>query len=319
MAGNSLATIQQKVRRLTRNPSQAQLSDADLNQYINTFVLYDFPEQLRLFRLNETFTFFCAPNKDTYKAGDGYLPANFDQVNITTGSPCYIDGYETWWSQSRQQIFAAYPEINTIQLVTNGDGVTTTFTGTLNATPVLQNQVMFGSADANNNGLSLSDDGNGNLTGSGTGTVNYLTGAFTLNFNTPPASLTQINAHFYTYVASRPLSVLYFQNQITLRPVPDQPYRINFEVYVRPAELLATNQVPELEQWWQYIAYGTAKKIFEDKQDLDSVALIMPEFKQQERMALRTTLVQQSNDRSATIYSQNFAGSGYGWFGLFNG
>ena len=66
VATSSLSTIQQKVRRLTRSPSESQLTTADLNQYINTFVLYDFPEHLRLFNLLTTFEFFTQPYVDTY-------------------------------------------------------------------------------------------------------------------------------------------------------------------------------------------------------------------------------------------------------------
>ena len=63
---NTLEAIQIKVRRLTRSPSTAQLSDDDLNNYINTFVVYDFPEQLRMFNLRTTFTFVCNAYQDTY-------------------------------------------------------------------------------------------------------------------------------------------------------------------------------------------------------------------------------------------------------------
>lgn len=66
MANSTLAAIQTKVRRLTRTPSTAQLSVADLNEYINTFILYDFPEHLRLFDLRTTFTFTTQPFQDTY-------------------------------------------------------------------------------------------------------------------------------------------------------------------------------------------------------------------------------------------------------------
>lgn len=45
----ALADIQAKIRRLTRSPSLQQLSDATLNNYIDTFILYDMPEHLRLF------------------------------------------------------------------------------------------------------------------------------------------------------------------------------------------------------------------------------------------------------------------------------
>jgi len=37
------------------------------------------------------------------------------------------------------------------------------------------------------------------------------------------------------------------------------------EVYRRPLALLIDTQEPELADWWQYIAYGAAKKVLEDK------------------------------------------------------
>ena len=66
---NSLSTlsqIQTKVRRLTRSVSENQLATADLNNYINTFVLYDFPEHLRLLNLKTVLTFYTQPFVDTY-------------------------------------------------------------------------------------------------------------------------------------------------------------------------------------------------------------------------------------------------------------
>ena len=53
--GNTLAAIQQKVRRLTYNPSENQLTTDDLNNYINTVLIYDFPEHLRTYKLHTTF------------------------------------------------------------------------------------------------------------------------------------------------------------------------------------------------------------------------------------------------------------------------
>jgi len=56
--------------------------------------------------------------------------------------------------------------------------------------------------------------------------------------------------------------------------------------------------MPEISEWWQYIAYGAAKKVFEDRMDLESVQLIEPEFREQETLVLRRTIVQQSNKRA---------------------
>ena len=66
MADSTLEAIIKKVRRLTRSPSVAQMSDDDIKEYVDTFVLYDFPEHLRLFTFKTTFTFYTEPNVDVY-------------------------------------------------------------------------------------------------------------------------------------------------------------------------------------------------------------------------------------------------------------
>ncbi len=342
MADSTLTAIRNKVRRLTRSPSLTQLSDALLDDYVNTFVLYDFPEHLRLISCRKQFTFYCNPFQDVYKT-DTSWPVdnplyNFQNKYITMDSPIYVAGFQSLFSQSREQFFGIYPMLRSIQSIGSiGDGVTTAYAGYVltqgnnvilnpginNLTPLLQNNVLFDSIDVNGDGLSLIDiptsNTQGNLVVPGTtaplGAINYLTGQYSFSFPVAPASGAQINSQTVPYQPSRPQALLWYENEFTLRPVPDQPYAINMEVYARPVELLLTNQSPQLEQWWQYIAYGTSKKVFEDRMDIDSVALIMPEFKKQEALVLRTTLVQQASQRTATIYTDNVAGGfGAGWF-----
>ena len=322
MADSTLAAIQKKVRRLTRSPSTAQISDADLNEYINTFILYDFPEHLRLFTLRQEFKFYTTPNVDVYSTNDIDLDSplfNFKNKVISVHEPVYVAGFKVLFSQSRDEFFKIYPFVNTIENIGTGDGINTFFSGTLQAKPVLQNKVIFTSFDTNNEGLVLKDVPQldpatgvplviGNLvvpdSSTSVGTINYKTGDYSFNFPAAPAANAKVEAQTFPYVASRPESILYFDNSFTVRPVPDKPYEVSMEVYVRPTELMATTDIPELEQWWQYIAYGAAKKIFEDRMDTESITKILPEFKQQERLALRRTISQQTNERVATIYTE---------------
>lgn len=318
------ATLQDiivKVRRLTRSPSVNQISDAEIEDYVNTFVLYDFPEELRLFTLRQTLTWWCQPNIDTYvtdENGIGELE-NFDQLYITTHPPMYVAGFKMLFSQEREEFFNYWPFTNSIRTVGTGNGANTNFVGTLSAIPVLRNNVTFASIDGAGNGLEVHDDGNGNLIGAnigvGVNAIDYVTGEFDFNYNTPPGNNKNVTAETVPYVASRPTSILYYANKFTLRPVPDKPYPIIMEVYKRPTELIDANQEPELQQWWQYIAYGAALKIFQDRSDLESATALMPEFKKQERLVLRRTSQQYANQRSDTIYvdSTNFNG-GYGAF-----
>ena len=80
-------------------------------------------------------------------------------------------------------------------------------------------------------------------------------------------------------------------------------------------QLLSTGPTtPQLEEWWQYIAYGAAIKVFQDRMDIESVALIQPEFQKQQALCLRRTIVQQTSQQVSTIYQES-GGNGAGTYG----
>jgi hypothetical protein len=363
----TLTQIQQKIRRLTRSPSEAQLTTADLNNYINTSVLYDFPEHLRTFNLRTTFTFYTNPGQDVYNtdiasfAGATNNPLyNFQNKYISVHQPYYIGGYSSFFSQSQEQFYAIYPKVTNIASPgLTGNGTAGPFTGVINSsqaitTPgivqnisLLQNQVLFNAIGTPGTGeeigLALVDVpvvdpttgvklNIGNLFDPNSAAyaaalanpptvvntnnfINYLTGFFTINFSMATVAGTKINSMSVPQILTIPQAILYYSNQFVLRPVPDQVYAVNFEVYQRPTALLAENQVPELEEYWQYIAYLAAKKIFEDRMDMDSVQMIMPELKKQEALCARRTLVQYTNERTATIYTEQTSYGGQGGWG----
>lgn len=341
MPDNTLSTLEQirtKVRRLTRSPSTAQLSTSDIDNYVNNFVLYDFPETLRTLDLRTKLTFYTSPYIDTYQnntinADDPLY--NFKNKYSTVHPPVYIAGYQMLFSQSREQFYNAYPNLNNTERIGTGDGVTNAFTGTLSAKPIVPGQVTFTSISTINTQVVLIDIQDvdpvsgqllptgtlesPNISGIPSGTINYVTGAYTLIFPAAPdcPGLSQpIYCQAVPYAASRPMAILYFEDKFTVRPVPDMPYRIEMEAYIRPTELLNTTDAPEMAQWWQYIAYGASKKVFEDRMDMDSLQLIIPEYKHQERLINRKTIVQQSNERVSTIFTEQGNGTtGGGWGG----
>ena len=354
---STLQNIYTKVRRLTRSPSANQLSDNEINNYVNTFVLYDLPEALRLFNLRRTFQFYTTPYVDTYPLGtaaeilDPNNPFyNFKNKYITIHEPLYIAGFKRFYTQSRDQFYGLYPQIQSINAFsTLGNGVITQFTGRLpvttvpaipgvnNASTVLRDHVIFNSIDANNNGIVMHDvpilgagyPTFGNLvvpnqpaTGiyDANNFVNYVTGQFVVTFPVAPAVGKQIYSQCVPTVVALPQAMLEFDDTLVLRPVPDQVYEVSFEVYVQPAEMLSTNlaQEPELQQWAQYIAYGASRKVFQDRMDMESLQMIEPEFRKQERFLLRRTIVQLTNQRVATLFTEgnaNWPYGGFGWFG----
>ena len=343
-----LTAIMTKVRRLTRTPSSAQLSDADLIEYINTFTVYDFPEQLRTFNLRDTFSWTCNPFQDEYPidvvGGAGNQLNNFKNLYISIHPPLYIAGFQQMYTQSREQFFGIYPQVRSIASIgVFGDGVTTQFTGTINANQaiiapgqvtnasLLQRKVLFSSLDSNGLSLAMVDVPlvdpitlqflpNGNLFPSDafptnvlqyptvidpTNTINYVTGQFTVTFATAPANMAPINSQTVPTALGIPQSMLFYDNLFTLRPVPDQPYTINFEVYRRPFSLDTNlNPNPELEEYWQLISYGAARKILQDRVDIDTLPILEPEFREQMRLCLRRNIVQYTNERTATIYTE---------------
>lgn len=355
-----LQAIITKVRRLTRSPSQSQISDADITEYANTFLIYDFPEQIRTFNFRETFSWTCNPFQDEYPtdivAGADNQLNNFKNFYISVHPPVFIAGYDQFYTQSREQFFGIYPQVRSIASIgVFGDGITTTFTGQINANQatfvpgqttvnsILQNKVLFSSFDSAGNALAMVDVPlinplsfqflpQGNLYPSGlqptipslwptvldpNNNIDYVTGQFTVTFSSAPGANVPIDSQSVPSPVGIPQALLYYDNKFTLRPVPDQPYTIDFEVYVRPLNLdPESNDTPQLEEYWQLIALAAARKIFQDKMDLDSVAMIEPEFREQMRLCLRRTIVQNTNERVATIYTENNNtgwGTGSGW------
>lgn len=340
MANSTLEAIYTKVRRLTRSPSESQLTTNQLRDYINTFILYDFPEHLRLFSLRTLLTFYTQPGVDVYDTNTTVVTDplyNFRNKYIAVHPPLFIAGVQSFYTQQREVFYGYYPQTNTIaDTLLRGNNSSGPFVGRVipprDGIPfILQRSVNFNCLDTNGTSMVMVDipisNTIGNLTQANVplappydtmvnpaNFINYVTGQYVITFPSLTQTMAPIWFEGILYQPGKPLCMLYYDDKFTIRPVPDKTYAVQIEVDVRPTELIESTDVPYLEQWWQYIAYGAAKKIFEDRMDIDSVQLIMPEFKQQERLVLRTTLTQQANERTVTIYTQG-KNYGFGWFG----
>ena len=321
----TLNDIRIKVRRLTRTPSTSQLDDIQLDDYINSFYRFDLTENLRLFNDQTLITWYTSPNIDVYPTDTSIDPLSplydFQNNYVTTDQPMYIAGYEAVFTQSRTQFFRLFPIIDAMQNVGVGNGANVGFNGTLTNTPIQKNNVTFSSIDSNNFPIVITDvpvtinNFAGNLVdtdGTIVGSIDYLTGVWNIDFQIAPGNNQNITAMYYPYVANRPNTILYYDDKFTVRPIPDKPYPISMQVYKIPALLVEPTDMPELNQWWEYIAYGAAKKIFEDRMDQESLAAIMPEFEKQEMLVQRRTLMQRATQRTATIYS-SLDSMGYQW------
>lgn len=311
---STLEKIIKKIRRITSSPSQTQITDDDIKTYVNDFVLYGFPTELEIPGFKTILTFYTTPNVATYttnttNANDPLY--NFLNRYDFTGRPVYIDGVEGIFMQDRATFYALYPSIKTSNFITTGDGITTNYTGILNSRPVIKGETLFTSIDANGVGLSVWDDENGNLftVNGAAGTLNSVTGVYNLTFTNPPANGENINVKSVWYTASTPSSILFYENKFILRPIPDDVYAINLEVYKRPVELLNANDMPELCSRWEYIAYGAARKLFTDRRDMESLAEIQPIFDELEEDLQHRNTMAMSEMRVATPYNTGSIGS----------
>lgn len=398
LASSTLQDIRQLFRNLTRSPSDNQITDAQIDQYVNTFIAYDMPEHLRLFDLHSSFTFYLTPNVDTYPLTG--LPAtdplfNFKNLYVNIDQPVYIGGYLSMYTQEPNVIFQQYPLTMSLKSIgLAGNGLQTTFSGFItnqgttsgipafanrNA-PILQSvtttpvpltgtpqqynwgRVLINSVDAFNNVLSMIDfpipgpyfappylipggtipgipgmvstpaglttNGNwgilfdptlGPSNWDGSSFINYITGQFSVQFSSPPATGAAINSQTFPYVPSRPQIMMFYDDMFTFRPVPDQAYPVSFKVYSRPTQLISSGQIPDIEQWWQYISYGAARKLLQARTDMDTLALIEPEYQEQQLLVLRKTIVQNTTQRTNTIYVTTNRMYGYGYGGSQNG
>lgn len=308
----TLAQIRKKVRRLTATPDIIQLPDSEIDEYIDVFLTQDFPAHLKLFSLHKKYHFFTEPNEDRYT-----LPVNeFLSVN----PPVFIAGYQSYYDQDRESFYRIYPFLNDDVDVGTGNGTAGPYSFVIDNVPILKREFSISAVDTNGDSRTLEDDGDGNLVlpGDATlrGTIDYISGLGEVTNwgSTIPAEST-INAQYNPYVASRPRAVLFYDNEFVVRPIPDKAYKVEIEVYQKPTQLLASTDETELAQWWQFIAFGAALKVLEDRQDIETIQTLMPRFDEQKQLVLHRTIIQNTPERTPTIYSEQsgrFSSSGQG-------
>jgi hypothetical protein len=141
----------------------------------------------------------------------------------------------------------------------------------------------------------------------GNATINYQTGEILgLTFADPIPAGTPIQIQYNPKQFSIPLAILFYQNQFTLAPVPDAGYTIEMTCYRQPIQaLIAADQTgnPELSEWWEILAVGAAKKIFEERLDSDGVVFIDKMLKERYDIIETRTYAQIGQASIQTIYS----------------
>ena len=149
----------------------------------------------------------------------------------------------------------------------------------------------------------------------GGATINYQTGEIIgLVFYQPTSPETPISIpagnpitiQYNPKLFSIPLSIMFFQNQFTLAPTPDQGYTIELTCYRQPIQALLASTMagnPELSEWWEILSVGSAKKIFEERLDSDGVMFIDKMLKERYDIIETRTYAQIGQQRINTIYT----------------
>lgn len=307
---STVENIRTKVRRLTASPSTLQLSNDDLDEYINASYSQDMPGDIKSNLFREVVEVFVKPNIDRYPLS-GTLVANtgpdtFESIR----EPVYVEGRRAEFYKDRGQFYASWPRTASLNTSLTGDGATTSFSLVV-ASPILQNEVTIG-VKIGSQYKNFEDDGDPGGTGTGKivevgstdpqGTIVYATGTFTLNFTSAPNSGETISVWFYQYTAGRPYSVLWWKNELLVRPVPDRGYKIEVEAYRYPTQFTQETETPLLKQWWQYIAFLAAVKVLEDRQDIEGIKNLVPLIERQEKLVRNRIANEEIGQRNVTIY-----------------
>ena len=137
----------------------------------------------------------------------------------------------------------------------------------------------------------------------GIGTVDYVAGTFNINFPVAPAAGTIITLWVSQYQTGRPYNVLFWNNELTIRPVPKLIHKVEIEAYLTPVQFMASSDVPILNQWWQLIAIGAAIKVLEDRQDMEGVQNLAVLFDRQEALVLERQGVEELFQPNYTLFN----------------
>lgn len=158
----------------------------------------------------------------------------------------------------------------------------------------------------------------------------YSTSSNTLNYNTGIATVTftdstgnplnipagqNIEAQCYYYNPGIPRAILFNNNTLTFRTVPDTQYLVKLEAYLTPAAFLTSSQAVQFAYMSEYIARGAARKILSDTGDSEQFSFYEPLFREQEMLVWKRSQRQWTATRTETIYSQGFAQIGNNYFG----
>jgi hypothetical protein len=303
----NLMSIIQEFRAIAGVPDPSMLTDQQCADLINYYYQFVLPKELKIFWGYTNYQFFCQPNVDQYLA-----PAGFQTVNPVA----YADGFPLEWYIDEAAFYQDYPQQVNKQTITTGNGVLNSFPYTFSAYPILPRSLYV------TDGYQVvQDNGSGAFTqvspltdtGPVTGSVDYITGNFTVSFLTPPGNGTNIVATAQNYITNRPQGILFFNQRplldsqpatlaaaslFVLRPVPGEVHLIKMQGIQIPAPLVNYTDVPFRPDLGPLIALGAALQRFKRLNQMDQYNQYMPEFLRYKDVSMQDTYEELLYERS---------------------
>jgi hypothetical protein len=293
MATWTLAEIRQKVRQVTGRFSADDLSNTELDDRINKYYQLRFPAEVKLEQKHVFYEFKTTPNQATYAVPDTTY-TNYE-------SPATVNNLSMLWYQDSAKFEEENPLQYNFTTPWTGDGSTVTFTTTVQSFPIYPSTLTISdNVETFEDTTTTYTTSNVSITGSlgGSATINYSTGAVSVTFNSAPANGQNIYLNYVQFQPNRPEAILYFGNQFTLFPVPDQPYIIKMRSYKIVDALEDATDTPGLSEWGPCIAYGTSLGIFADYGENDAYAQTTALHKEQISLILTRTEQDLMNTRA---------------------
>ena len=297
MATWTLAQIRKKVRQVTGRFTGQELTNEQLDNYINQYYQFTFPSEVKV-DAESTFYQF------TTKANQPYYDQPLD-LYTNLGPPATANNLDMNWYQDPTMFYQSNPLQYTFLTPWTGDGVTQTFSTAVTGFPMYP-----GTLTITDNFETFADVGDEwttsdvTVTGSlgGSATINYSTGTVLVTFNIAPLDGQVIYLNYVLFAPDRPQAILMFNNQFQLFPVPDQSYIIKMTAYQVTAPLVNATDEPRLSEWGPCIAYGTARDIVADYGEADSYAEINTLYKEQVSYILSRTEQNMMEGRSKPCF-----------------
>lgn len=189
-------------------------------------------------------------------------------------------------------------------------GVFISFTGSNNENQVYCDTGQFLSVDQNYGLLAINFNNGPNAlqpTGSFStvrNTINYLNGELNLRLLNAIPDENQFKIQYKYFQTGMPRAVLFYNNTLVFRSVPDTRYLVEVDAYLSPSAFFRSTDTFSYGYMSEYIARGAARKYLSDTGDVEQLNFYEPFFKEQELMVWKRSQRQWTATRTQTLYSQ---------------